>query len=231
MTLIDNLLENIAEPFYAITLVIALWRYPNYYNTYLKYFPILIAYTLLNEVLGFLISSYPDLFNISINKFYTKNNILLYNIYDIIYFLYFLYIYKLYLEKKILKIVTTTVIILFCCISILNIFYQDIQLESHVLTHSFGCFFLILITLVYLNQIDWHQNKKDPTKNFLFWLSWGLLLFHTGFLPIRLSYYFRIIQNQESYIFIRRLHLFLIPLMYCCFIIGFIKMRRKLIKE
>lgn len=230
MTIIDNLLENIAEPFYAITLVIALWRYPNYYNTYLKYFPILIAYTLLNEVLGFLIGSYPDIFNISINKFYTKNNILFYNIYDIIYFLYFFYLYKKYINNEYFKKGIIVIMITFAFVSILNSTIQSIRIESHLYTYIFGSLFLIVISLYYLNEINWHSNKKDPTKNLLYWLTWGLLVFHTGFIPIILTYHLKLIDNKEGYIWIRRLHLFLIPLMYSCFIYGFIKMKRKLIK-
>ncbi|WP_303571900.1 hypothetical protein [Cellulophaga sp. 3_MG-2023] len=217
--------------FYALTLAIALWRYPKYYNTALKYYPILIAYTLASEAIGIAIRIYPDSIMLPISKFYQNYNRPIYNVFNIIFFLYFFNLYKNYTDslalKKYIKIGSS----LFIAISISNIFTQDFLTDGQILTYVTGGFLLILIILNYLNKIDWLQNKKDPIKNILYWLSWGLLIFYSGYLPLKLSYHFKIIKTMDSYIITRWLHFSLIIIMYLCFIYGFIKMKRKLVKE
>lgn len=76
--------------FYALTLAIALWRYPKYYNTALKYYPILIAYTLASEAIGIAIRIYPDVIMLPISKFYQSYNRPIYNVFNIIFFYIFL---------------------------------------------------------------------------------------------------------------------------------------------
>ncbi|SFW38383.1 hypothetical protein SAMN05660313_01341 [Cellulophaga fucicola] len=215
---------------YSITLILALWRYPKYYDTELKYYPALIAYTLFTEILGAFFMKYPDAFTLPISNFYNNYNIVIYNIYNIVFFLYFFNLYKKFTLNKTHKKLIKAGIVLFISLSIINIFTQNILKEGQILTYITGGIILVIIILNYLNQIDWHQNKKEPIKNFMFWLSWGLLIFYSGYMPIKLSYHFRIIHNQESYLLIRTLHLSLAPIMYLCFIIGFLKMRRKLVK-
>lgn len=84
--------ENYFMLFYALTLFVSLATYRKYYDTALKYFPIIIAYTLLNEILGFLIREYDDIQIIySVNEYY--QNALIFNVFDLVFYLYFYYIY------------------------------------------------------------------------------------------------------------------------------------------
>lgn len=231
MTIFDTVLDNIAEPMYALTFIVSIWRYPKYYNTTLRFFPIIIIYTLLNEILGFLIAEYPDIFSLSMNAFYTNYNVVLYNIFYVVYFLYFFNLFRNHIQTILYKKLIFYASIIFIVGSIANICIQDPLKESLLFTFIFGSSTLILIILTYFNQIDWHQNKLDPTKNILFWLGWGLLIFYSGYLPIKISNNFRVITNIDNYLWVRRLHLTLIPVMYLCFIVGFIKMKRKLLKD
>tara|TARA_R110002049_G_scaffold2956_2_gene23806 strand:+ start:141 stop:836 length:696 start_codon:yes stop_codon:yes gene_type:complete len=231
MTVYDTVLENIAEPFYAATFIISIWRYPKYYNTPLKYFPVIVIYTLLNEILGLLIGKYTDTFSLSVTNFYSNYNIVLYNIFNIIYFLYFYTLFRKYIKNILYKKLIYYGILIFTVTSIVNMFIQNIFRESLLFTFVFGSIMLILIVLTYLNQIDWHENKLDPTNNILFWIGWGLLVFYSGYIPIKLSNHFRVISDIDNYIWVRRLHLALIGVMYICFIVGFLKMKRKLIKD
>ncbi len=233
MNILDAILENIAEPFYAITFVVTLWRYPKYYNTPLKFFPIIIAYTLLNEVIAGILLKNPDLFILPINNFYSNYNYFIYNIYNIIYFLYFFLLFWKYIDNIIYKKLILIGSIVFTLISFINIFIQNIYNKPQIITYSFGSIFLIILILTYFNQIEWHQNKLNPTKNILFWIGWGLLIFYSGYLPIKLFKYFKASEYEAHinlYVWLKRFHLFLIPVMYTCFIIGFIKMKRNLKK-
>ncbi|MFT6796651.1 MAG: putative membrane protein YpjA [Maribacter sp.] len=46
--------------FSAVALIISLSSYSKYFDTVLKYLPIILAYTLINELLGYFLLYYPS---------------------------------------------------------------------------------------------------------------------------------------------------------------------------
>ena len=73
MEILDTILENASQPLYALTLLVALIKYPKYYSTPLKYFPILLMYTFLTELLGYFTKNY-EVFHISIFSAFVREH-------------------------------------------------------------------------------------------------------------------------------------------------------------
>jgi len=78
MEVLDTILENASEPLYAVALLMALIRYPKYYSSPLKYFPVLLMYTFLTELLGYFTKNY-EVFHISIFTTIVNHNVIIYN--------------------------------------------------------------------------------------------------------------------------------------------------------
>src|SRR5690606_38754785 len=99
MDLLDAILENTYKPLYAITLLIALIKYPKYYNSPLKFFPVLLMYTFLTETLGYITRNH-EVYQIAIYSSFVDHNVIIYNIYNLIFFSYFLYVYRSSINTK-----------------------------------------------------------------------------------------------------------------------------------
>ncbi len=87
---LDFIKTNFTIGAYFITLLISIFTYKKYFDTGLKYFPMIIAYTFLNEMLGHLIK-YSDNFAFLTDKLFAND--IIYNIYDIFYYGFFYILY------------------------------------------------------------------------------------------------------------------------------------------
>lgn len=226
VSIIDKFLENSFVPIYGIAFVISLFKYSKYYHTPLKFVPILLLYTFLNELLGGLILRNPE-FSLFNGNFYSHYTFMIYNIYTIIFYSYFYYLYWHYLKNKKQKKYILYGAFFHGTIVLINPFFHDFLLESQVYSYIVGGIILIISTIFYL------QNQSKISKfifiktDLLSWISTGLLVFYLGYLPIKILRFYNathvVIRESPN---IRRLHLALILIMYICFIIGFMKMRR-----
>lgn len=200
-------------------MIISLFRYRRYYESILKYFPLIIAYTLLSEILGYFIRDYEIFQIIYLDKYYYSNYVI-FNIYDIIFFFYFYFVYwKLIHSIKHQSIIKYGAIT-YLLASIINPFFQNVLTIPQVYASTVGSIVLIISILLYFKENKHEVHKK---KSLMVWVSFGLLIFNVFFPIIMLSGLF-------SYDFYQKLnfqqfHYFLIVAMYLCFIIGFIKMK------
>lgn len=218
--MLDFIQNNYFLPFYAIAFALSLWRYKWYYDSILKYFPIIIGYTFLSEVLGFIIFNFES-FQIVYSEKYPYANNFIFNIFEMVFFLYFYYVYYKCVNKipyqKLIKYGAMGYFIA----SFINPFYQDIFIFPQVYASSVGSMVLILAIVLFLLE-----NRKVPAKvnNLLFWVSAGLLIFNLFFPIIMLTglYNYELYQDLN----LRHFHYIMIVVMYTCFIIGFIKMHR-----
>jgi hypothetical protein len=95
-----------------------------------------------------------------------------------------------------------------------------------MITYFTGAILLIVSIILYFKHLRFANGSWFVQSNLLSWLSIGILIFLAGYLPIIILGHFNIVAG-EDYQIIRRFHLLLILVMYCCFIVGFIKVRRK----
>ena len=227
MEFIDLFLKEALIPIYAITLIVAIYKYPKYFDSTLKYFPILLMYTFLNELLGYLILN-DSIGNIFLTGAYSNYNYFIYNIYNIVFFIYFALIFRTIIEDSLKKKVILYGIIFFLIISILNIIYQDPLKKSLLWSYvSGGLLMIISVILFYRNKLN-KLKSFSIKKNAFFWIGLGIGLFFIGYIPIKIKYTFLTSVDSELFYKLKRIHFSLIYFMYGCFIYGFAQMKGKL---
>ncbi len=224
---VDYFLQNSYIPIYGVTLLLSLYKYPKYFDSRLKYLPIIFFYTLLNELLGYLINSYEEFSLISADA-YHNYNWLIYNIYMLVFYLYFYYIFRFYIEdlKQKRNILYGAIFFLIVCIT--NAFIDDFSKLPQVYSYITGGLVLIYCSILYLKKFFALKKFFTTKENLLFWLSTGLIVFYAGYLPIKVIRYIHTIHETPNPPIVKRIHFILIIVSYLCFIIGFLRMRRRL---
>ena len=225
--ILDIFLENCYIPLYGITFLISLWRYPKYYDSPLKFLPVLLLYTFLNELLGEIVKDSPE-YNLGYQNMYSYYNIVIYNIYNIVFFLYFYYIFRCHIMKRGHRKSITIGSCIFVIICLVNPFLQNFVIDPQLYSYISGSVMLIYCIILYFIEILGSSKILYIKEDLLFWISIGLLLFYVGYIPIKLTRYFFAVENVDIYMNLRRVHLILIIIMYGCFINGFIWMKRRL---
>lgn len=212
---------------YALTLAVALWRYPKYFDTPLRFLPILLLYTFLNELLGFLILS--DEYIALIFSDLTDNRAI-YDIYTIISYLYYYYVFWSFSKDHTFRKNTLIGAIVFLTSYVINVVFPSLASDSQTVPYVVGGCILLYCTISYL----WHfislPEKFVRKQNIIFWISLGLTIFYLGYLPIKIFWFCKLIYAFSESPWIRSLHLTLIYVMYILFIVGFIRMGRPLRK-
>lgn len=222
--LFELLTENYFIPIYLLTLMVSIVRYNRYFDTILKFFPILLAYTFLNELLGVIIRRYPD-YSLFKNLEYSEYNFILYNIFSLFFFGFFYVVYwKLISNERYKKWIKriSVFVLLFYLVSC--IFQNPINTDLYY-ANAFGSWALLFCIGLYF--IEKRQNKRTIYQpyNLVFWISIGLIVFYTVFPFIFLIGYLDF-ETWEKFHF-RTVLRILIVLMYSIFIIGFIFGRRR----
>ena len=225
LSILDKALEGAFIPLYAITLLIALWRYRRYYDTALKYLPILLFYTFLSELLGGIIRDTENM-NLFLNDFYANNNSVIANIYYIISFLFFLVIYYLYLKHPMHRRIILFLIVVFVLTAIANAIYESFLTISQVYTYVVGGISMIISTALYFKENKSERQQSFNPRDLLSWISLGMLLFYLVYTPIKIMKQYWLMLGEQAPVWSRRLHLSVLIFMYLCFITGFIKMDR-----
>lgn len=220
----EFLKESYFVVFYALTLIVSIKTYGKYFDTAFKYLPIIIAYTLINELLGYFLLYYPS-FRVFLDFQDSQTNHIIYNIFDLIYFPFFYYAYwKLIKNIKYKKIVFIGAILVFTGY-LINSFYKNPMNYGLFYAYAFASAFLIITIILY------HIDKSDEKSKFLqpynlvFWVSIALVVFYT-FSPMLLLFGYHQPEVWYTYKF-QTIHHLLIILLNILFIIGFIKCRKR----
>ncbi|MDX1326283.1 MAG: hypothetical protein R3299_01170 [Arenibacter sp.] len=223
---IDLILENLYRPLYGLTVLVALIKYPKYYNTPLKLFPVIAMYTFLTELLGYITKNY-EVYDITIFSAFVAHNVIIYNIYNIIFFSFFFYVYWSYLTHPKYKRIILYGSIIFLVVTIANVFLQSFILESQIFSYLAGGLLILLSTILLFLERKKIQERQGFRFEGIKWISIGLFIFYAGYLPIKVIRYHNYLYKINEYIHLRRIHLTLVCLLYICFIVGLLKMRRK----
>lgn len=210
--------------FNAIALIISLSTYSKYFDTVLKHLPILIAYTLINELLGYFLLYYPS-FRVFLDFEDSQTNHIIYNIYDLVYFPFFYYVYwGLVSNSRDKKLITVGAVLVVLCY-ILNSYFQNPI--NYGLYYAYAVASVVTIFCIVLYFIDQHNQHKPILQpyNLVFWVSLGLFVLHT-FSPTLLIIGYYDPDNWHN-LNLQTFHHLVIILMNLLFIIGFIKARKR----
>lgn len=220
--LIDFIFTHYFLFIYGITWVIAVLRYRRYFDTPLKYLPILIAYTFFNELLGYFIK-YSDSFALFASRL--SANELIYNVFSIVFFSYFYYTYWKIVPSEKSKNQIKWVSILVLVAYTLSAFLQNPLTINLFYANAIGSWVLLFIIYQYFKNLKPPPNIKVDRYNLMFWISVGLVVFYTIFPFLFLIGYVRL-DVWEKY-GLKTVLQILIVIMYALFIIGFIISRRR----
>lgn len=200
-------------------------KLPKYHDSRLKYLPIILGYTFFNELLGGFIL-YNDNFALILEEGFSNYNHAIYNIYDVIFFPFFFYVYWHELSKTFFKKLIKYGALVFFVGIVVNSFIVNPLKYELLYAYLIGSFLLILSTIAYLGSIDFGTKQNDFSRNLLFWLSLGVLIFHLGYAPISIFKNQNIDISVQDYANVRKIHIALIYVMYGSFLIGFLRMKR-----
>ena len=209
---------------YLLTWIVSVYRYRRYFDTPLKYLPMLIIYTFFTELLGYFIK-YSDEFQFFSDSRFAGHNVIIYNVYQLVFFLFFFEVYRKVIKNRSAKKWIFYGSFLCGLIYLVNALFYNPLHNQLTYAHIVVSFMLASILILYFKEkrID---GVAQPLKyNLLFWVSAGLLVFYSLF-PIILAMY-RLKLSVGVYIYLRPILLSSIVLMYGCFIIGLLAGKRK----
>ncbi len=209
---------------YLITWLVAVYRYRRYFDTVLKYLPILIIYTFFTELLGYFIKYHDDFQFFSDNR-YSHFNVIIYTVYQIIFFLFFYRVYWKTLVNKNSKKIIQYGALISMVVYIISAFFQNPFLKPLNFAHSFGSVVLVMGLIFYFKEKSAEKNLFSKKSNLLYWISIGLFLFYVFFPFIVLSDYLKFDVSIQFHL--RTVLLTAIVLMYSFFIIGLLLGKRQ----
>lgn len=222
----DFLLENYFLVVYGITWFLSIYFFKKYFDTPLRFFPILISYTFLTELLGTMVTFSIKDFQLIYDAKEAFHTSIIYNIYHFIYFLYFFLVYQKSFQSKSQKKLVNVFIGIFILSNLINLFVQNPKVYSLVYAYLTGSILLIILIFKYLWNLKILNINYHFRYNLLAWVSYGLLSFYTLYIPIKCLKEF----SFESYEPYRSLHIFIVIVMYVLFSIGFIISKRRAFK-
>ncbi len=208
--------------FYLIALVVSLIHFKKYVDTPLRFFPLLIAYTLFNEVLGFFILQF-EAFSFFDEEKYNWHNVIIYNIYHLLFLSYIFWLYYKVLKKKRDKrIIQIGAFVTFLSYGI-SFFFQDPFHSNLYYADCIGCMATVMAIVLHFKEIS-GTNGGINRYNLMVWVNCGLLVFNVFFPFYILNGYL----NVEFYLqyHLRQILWAVISIMYSLFIIGFIISKR-----
>ena len=226
----DFLVEILfAEPFllvYALVLTASLIRYSRYYDTPLRFFPIVLMFNLLTVILGMSILNGKD-GSVIFENFNVNLTWLAYNSYTLVFFLYMCHIYLVYLESQKLRKALLIGVCFYVLVSLGNIFIQDFVTQSQLYSYMAGALLMIFFGAAYIVQ----QNRKKEMKgihhhNLLWWISLGNLVFFTGYAPLKIHRSFWASDHWAEVVWIRNAQLTLVYFLQFSLLAGFLLMWR-----
>ena len=221
---LDSVLENSFIPLYGIIVLLAIWRYPRYFDTPLRYLPILLMYTFLNELLGSFIINNNEI-SLIFKEVYYNNNWLIFNIYNIVFFGYFYYVYYSYISNTKNRNFIKLGAVAFLSSCLVNIFFVSFTTKPQLTAYIIGAIVLLSCIFFYWNNLKKQYGVWFLTRDLLSWLSLGMLIFYLGYVPIKIARNYPSLYDFGT--LLREIHLILIIMMNGCFAFGFILMRRR----
>ncbi len=208
-------------PIYLITLIVSMFNYRKFFDTVLKHFPLIIAYTFFNELLGCFIR-----YNESFAFFpkLTSTNQIIYNIYILIFFLYFYSVFRKVIKNEKIKqlIKWGSILVVICYLG--NSFFQNPFNVDLIYANAIGSWLLVAYGIYYLKNLNPPFAWKLDKRNLMFWTTISLVIFYLFFPILFLIGYL----HFETWVMyeLKMVLKILITLMYLLFCIGFIVSRR-----
>ena len=222
--LFQHLIAHFYIPLYLLTWIIAVYRYRRYFDTPLKYLPMVIIYTFFTELLGYFIK-YSNEFQFFSDDRFAWHNVIIYNIYQLVFFLFFFEVYRKTTKKPLVKKWIFYGSVSCVLIYLINTVFCNPLHDQLTYAHIVVSLILIAVLVLYFKEKRTEENQQPLRYNLLFWVSMGLFAFYTLF-PVILTMY-KLNLGITVNVYLRPILLGSIVLQYSCFIIGLLIGKRK----
>ncbi|WP_228235243.1 hypothetical protein [Allomuricauda sp. M10] len=209
---------------YLVTWIISVYRYRRFFDTQLKYFPMLVMYTFFTELLGYFIM-YNDDFQFFSDGRYQLNNVIIYNLYQLVFFIFFFEVYRKTFKNRFLRKLTLYLTLLCTASYVINAMLVNPLINQMTYAHIIGSILLVLIIFFYLKEKKSETDAPSLKHNLLFWVSIGLLAFYVTFPTILILY--RIKLDLRFLVYLRPALVTSIAVMYGLIIFGLLTGQRK----
>lgn len=176
----------------------------------LKWFSIFLIYIFINDIIGYNTRHW----------FPNSNNLILYNISTSITFLFLFFIYHQYTKEKTSKHFIMYFTILYIITLFISGSYENYLNQLQSIPFLLGAFLLMTSIIFYFAELLKSEQIQESTKDLLFWISVGLLIYYVGKMPFRIVRDYYANHNDFSTLFI--LNSIFTIIMNGCFITGFL---------
>lgn len=226
--MLENLTRFLWDQFfvliYLLTWIVSVYRYRRFFDTPLKYLPMLIIYTFFTELLGYFIK-FSSEFQFFSDERFARQNVIIYNVYQVVFFLFFFEVYRKITKNQLLKKWISYGSILSVLIYLVNAFFYNPLHNQLTHAHIIVSLMFITVLVMYFKEKNIEESPYSQKYNLLFWVSVGLMVFYSLF-PVILTL-FKLKLSITVHIYLRPILLGSIIFMYGCFIIGLLMGKRK----
>ncbi|RNC89397.1 MAG: hypothetical protein ED555_07855 [Allomuricauda sp.] len=210
--------------FYLLALIVAVATFKKYFDTPLRFFPLLIAYTLFNEILGYFVLHFEE-FSFFDSPEYSWHNVIIYNIYKLFFFGYLLWLYfKLFWKKSHKNLVRSFALLLGLGYAI-SLVFQDPFHTDLFYADSLACVFMITLILIHFKNLLESNGSQPSRYNLMVWFGLGMLVFHLYFPFYLLNGYLNVDFFLDYQL--RQVLWVIVCIMYGLFSIGFLISKRR----
>ncbi len=199
--------------------------YYKYKNTAFKYVLFVLWFIVISETLGHF---YRELHLYYTDEKGVKYNWWIFNVlYTIVYPVLYLIYYKTLLTKK-FRICIVIFIVIFLLTSLINwVFLESFFTGSSKYPDIIGSLFLTICIIFYFVELLQSEKIISFQKSIPFWISVGLLIYHTSIIPFSVVKDTYALLSDEAIKKMFLINYILAIAMYCIFSFGFIWSRKE----
>lgn len=202
--------------------MVSLVHFKKFVDTPLRFFPLLIAYTLFNEILGYFIINYPE-YSFFDEEEYNWHNVIIYNIYHLVFLGYIFWLYLKVVRNNTFRMIIKWAIGTTFLSYGISLFFQDPFHSNLYYADCVGCLAQLICIVLHFKELNAFNNSFNR-YNLMVWIGSGLVVFNLFFPFYILNGYLNVDFYLEYHL--RQVLWGVVSIMYLLFIVGFIISKR-----
>ncbi|MFS4493048.1 hypothetical protein [Maribacter sp. 2308TA10-17] len=200
-----------------IPVLVGLFYYKKFKNSFYKYFIWLLVYVFLHEIVSLLYGTYVDV----------GNNQIIMNIFNVINFLFLFRLFYEFSEQSFFK----KSILFFIVSYILALLYEliivkiDYHTNAQVIPFMIGGLGILVCVLLYFYQTLNSEKVIRVHRDFMFWICTGYFIYYLAYVPFKIKQNYFAQLDEYQYLF--KILIIATLIKGVLLIIGFIWSKRK----
>jgi hypothetical protein len=176
-----------------IPVLVGLFYYKKFKNSFYKYFIWLLVYVFIQEYIALFYGTYVDI----------GNNSIIMNIFNIINFLFLFRLFYEFAEQHIFK----KTIIFFVTSYVVALLYEivfvkiDYHTKTQVIPFMIGGLGILICVLLYFYQILNSDKLIRVHRDFMFWVCTGYFIYYLAYVPFKIKQNYFAQLDDYTYLF------------------------------